>query len=96
MRIRTGWGLLICCVVLTACTANAPKGPAATVTTPTVGRPPNGPPAGPGPVMGSFPAMKPCSAASVVPTKPHGPNGCGKPRPRLVRVGYGASPAYWP
>ena len=41
MRIRTGgWGLLICCMVLTACTANAPKGPAATVTTPAVGRPP--------------------------------------------------------
>ena len=39
MRIRTGWGLLICCVVLTACTA-APKGPDATVTTPAVGRPP--------------------------------------------------------
>ena len=27
MRIRTGWGLLICGVVLAACTANAPKGP---------------------------------------------------------------------
>jgi hypothetical protein len=40
MRIRTSWGLLICCAVLTACTANAPKGPAATVTTPAVGRPP--------------------------------------------------------
>jgi hypothetical protein len=40
MRIRTGWGLMICCAVLTACTANAPKGPAATVTTPAVGRPP--------------------------------------------------------
>ena len=40
MRIRTGWGLLICGVVLTACTANGPKGPAATVTTPAVGRPP--------------------------------------------------------
>ena len=40
MRIRTGWGLLICCVVLAACTASAPKGPAATVTTPAVGRPP--------------------------------------------------------
>jgi hypothetical protein len=39
IRIRTGWGLLICCVVLTACTA-APKGPDATVTTPAVGRPP--------------------------------------------------------
>jgi hypothetical protein len=40
MRNRTGWCLLICGVVLTACTANAPKGPAATVTTPAVGRPP--------------------------------------------------------
>jgi hypothetical protein len=40
MRIRTGWGLLICCAVLTACTAGPPKGPAATVTTPAVGRPP--------------------------------------------------------
>jgi hypothetical protein len=40
MRIRTGCGLVICCVVLAACTANAPKGPAATVTTPVVGRPP--------------------------------------------------------
>src|SRR5215470_1441528 len=40
MPIRTGLGLLICCVVLAACTASAPKGPAATVTAPTVGRPP--------------------------------------------------------
>jgi hypothetical protein len=40
MRIRTGWGLLICCVALAACTASGPKGPAATVTTPAVGRPP--------------------------------------------------------
>ena len=40
MRIRTGLGLLICCVVLAACTAAGPKGPAATVTTPAVGRPP--------------------------------------------------------
>jgi hypothetical protein len=46
MRLRTGWPLLICCAglmacaVLTACTANGPKGPAATVTTPAVGRPP--------------------------------------------------------
>ncbi len=40
MPIRTGLGLLICGVVLAACTANAPKGPAATVTTPAVGRPP--------------------------------------------------------
>ena len=39
MRTSTGWGLLICCAVLTACTA-APKGPDATVTTPAVGRPP--------------------------------------------------------
>ena len=46
MRLRTGWPLLICCAglmacaVLAACTANGPKGPAATVTTPAVGRPP--------------------------------------------------------
>jgi hypothetical protein len=40
MRIRTGWCLLICAAALTACTANGPKGPAATVTTPAVGRPP--------------------------------------------------------
>jgi hypothetical protein len=40
VRIRTGIGVLICCAVLTACTANAPKGPAATVTIPAVGRPP--------------------------------------------------------
>jgi hypothetical protein len=40
MPIRTGLGLLICCVVLAACTANAAKGPAATVTTPAVGHPP--------------------------------------------------------
>jgi hypothetical protein len=40
MRIRTGLGLLICCVGLAACTAAGPKGPAATVTTPAVGRPP--------------------------------------------------------
>ena len=40
MRIRTGWGLLISCMVLAACTASGPKGPAATVTTPVVGRPP--------------------------------------------------------
>ncbi len=41
MRIRTGLGVLICCcAVLTACTAAPPKGPAATVTTPAVGRPP--------------------------------------------------------
>src|SRR5216684_2445780 len=41
MRIRAGWCLLICCAVLTACTAAAPKGPDATVTTPAVGRPPS-------------------------------------------------------
>ena len=46
MRIRTDWRLLICCaavttcVILTACTATTPKGPATTVTTPAVGRPP--------------------------------------------------------
>ena len=40
MRIRTTWGLLICGALLTACTAGPPKGPAATVTTPAVGRPP--------------------------------------------------------
>ena len=40
MRIRTGWCLLACCAALTACAASAPKGPAATVTTPAVGRPP--------------------------------------------------------
>jgi hypothetical protein len=40
MRIRTGLGPLICCVVLASCTAAGPKGPAATVTTPAVGRPP--------------------------------------------------------
>jgi len=40
MRIRTGWPVLICCAVLTACTAAAPKGPDTTVTTPAVGRPP--------------------------------------------------------
>jgi hypothetical protein len=39
MHIRANWCLLICCAVLTACTA-APKGPDATVTTPAVGRPP--------------------------------------------------------
>ncbi len=41
MRIRTGLGVLICCCAgLTACTAAAPRGPTATVTTPAVGRPP--------------------------------------------------------
>jgi hypothetical protein len=41
MRIRTNLCLLICCcAALTACTAAAPKGPDATVTTPAVGRPP--------------------------------------------------------
>jgi hypothetical protein len=41
MRIRACLSVLICCCAgLTACTAAAPKGPAATVTTPSVGRPP--------------------------------------------------------
>jgi hypothetical protein len=44
MRIRVGLGLLITCAItcagLTACTASAPKGPDATVSTPSVGRPP--------------------------------------------------------
>jgi hypothetical protein len=41
MHIRAGLCLLAgCCALLTACTANPPKGPAATVTTPAVGRPP--------------------------------------------------------
>jgi hypothetical protein len=41
MRTSTGLGLLICCCAgLAACTAAAPKGPDATVTTPSVGRPP--------------------------------------------------------
>ncbi len=41
MRIPTGLGLLICCCAgLAACTAAVPKGPDATVTTPSVGRPP--------------------------------------------------------
>ena len=41
MRIRTGLCLLACCCAgLAACTAAAPKGPDATVTTPAVGRPP--------------------------------------------------------
>jgi hypothetical protein len=43
MRLRTGLrvGLLICCCAgLAACTASAPKGPAATVTVPSVGMPP--------------------------------------------------------
>ena len=40
MRIRNGLGALICCCAgLAACTA-ASRGPAATVTTPVVGRPP--------------------------------------------------------
>ena len=39
MHIRTGLGV-VCCVLLAACTANAAKGPAATVTTPAVGHPP--------------------------------------------------------
>jgi hypothetical protein len=40
MRIRTSLGILICCAGLAACTAAAPKGPDATVRTPSVGRPP--------------------------------------------------------
>src|SRR5580692_8352929 len=41
MNIRTGICFLACCcAALTACTAAAPKGPDATVTTPVVGRPP--------------------------------------------------------
>jgi hypothetical protein len=41
MRIRTGLGLLFCCCAgLAACSTATPKGPAATVTTPSVGRPP--------------------------------------------------------
>jgi hypothetical protein len=41
MRIRTGLGILICCcAALAACTAGPPKGPNATVSTPSVGRPP--------------------------------------------------------
>jgi hypothetical protein len=40
MPIRTGLGLVICGLALAACTANGPKGPAATVTTPAVGHPP--------------------------------------------------------
>ncbi len=41
MRIRAGLGVLICCCAgLAACTAAAPEGPDATVTTPAVGRPP--------------------------------------------------------
>jgi hypothetical protein len=40
MRLRTGLCLLACCAALAACTANAPKGPDPTVTTPAVGRPP--------------------------------------------------------
>ncbi len=41
MRIRTGLCLLACgCAGLAACTAAAPKGPDAAVTTPAVGRPP--------------------------------------------------------
>jgi hypothetical protein len=39
MRIRAGL-LICCCAGLAACTAAAPKGPDATVTTPAVGRPP--------------------------------------------------------
>jgi hypothetical protein len=41
MRTRTGTCFLACCcAALTACTAAAPNGPDATVTTPAVGRPP--------------------------------------------------------
>ena len=41
MAVRAGLDVLICCCAgLTACTAAAPKGPDATVTTPSVGRPP--------------------------------------------------------
>jgi len=41
MRIAAGLSVLICCCAgLAACTATAPKGPDATVTTPSVGRPP--------------------------------------------------------
>jgi hypothetical protein len=41
MHIRTGLCLLACCCAgLAACTANAPKGPSTTVSTPSVGRPP--------------------------------------------------------
>lgn len=41
MRIRTGLGLVICCCAgLAACTADAPRGPNTTVSTPSVGRPP--------------------------------------------------------
>jgi hypothetical protein len=41
LRIRIGLGLVICCCAgLAACTADAPKGPDATVTTPAIGRPP--------------------------------------------------------
>jgi hypothetical protein len=39
VRFRTGL-LICCCAGLAACTAAAPKGPDATVTTPAVGRPP--------------------------------------------------------
>ena len=40
MRIRTAVVMLACCAGLAACTAAAPKGPNATVTTPSVGKPP--------------------------------------------------------
>jgi hypothetical protein len=39
MRIRAGLGLMITCTALAACTASAPQGPDATVSTPSVGRP---------------------------------------------------------
>ena len=52
LRIRIGSGLLVCCCAgLAACTAAAPKGPDATVTTPAVGRPP--PPASEGAALAS-------------------------------------------
>jgi hypothetical protein len=40
MPLRAALGLVICGLALAACTANAAKGPAATVTTPAVGHPP--------------------------------------------------------
>jgi hypothetical protein len=41
MSVRAGLSSLICCCAgLTACTAAAPKGPDATVTAPSLGRPP--------------------------------------------------------
>jgi hypothetical protein len=40
MRTSVGLSILICCAALTGCTAAAPRGPDAAVTTPAVGRPP--------------------------------------------------------